>query len=385
MGAPMAEAPQEGEEPQQTTLSEPFGTSQNIETANGFPRPPRGMWLPRFVLVGAGVLQDVVKASEELSLPERGLLVADAITMRIAGDKVAELLSEKGHDISVIEVEGASSAELARVEQVAATARADFLLGVGGGMPIDLAKLASYHQRRPFISIPTAGSHDGIASARASLQLEGQKTSLEARPPLAIIADTDLISKAPYRLLASGCGDTLSNETAVLDWKLGRERGEPYSDYAASLALMTSKLMVEGAKRIVPESEDGARLVVKALISSGVAMAIAGSSRPASGGEHKFSHWLDANVEKPALHGEQCGVGAILTMYLHGGNWLRLMATLEQVGAPTTAAGMGMDGDLLCEALIKGHTIRPSRYTILDKPVTKAEAQEALEATGVAN
>lgn len=348
------------------------------------PRNPRAMWLPRQVRVGAGVLEDLPHVAEELQLPERGLLVADRTTRKLAGERVAELLEAAGHQITLIDIETANAAELARVEQAAASANADFLVGVGGGRPIDLAKLAGYHQRRPFLSVPTAASHDGVASARASLRLEGQNTSLAARPPLAVVADTDIIARAPYRLLAAGCGDTLSNETAVLDWQLGRERGELYSEYAAALALMTSKLLVEGAERINPGSEEGARLVVKGLISSGVAMAIADSSRPASGAEHKFSHWLDANVAEPALHGEQCGVGAILTMYLHKGNWLRLMGTLEQVGAPTTDVGLGLDRDQLIEALVNAHTIRPSRYTILDEPIDRRRALEILEATGVA-
>ena len=353
-------------------------------THNSKPRSPRAMWLPRQVRMGAGVLEELPEVAEALQLPERGLLVADRITDELAGVKVARLLKEKGHQITTIVIEEANAAELARVEQAAASANADFLVGVGGGRPIDLAKLAGYHQRRPFISIPTAASHDGIASARASLRLEGQHTSLAARPPLAIIADTDIIANAPHRLLASGCGDTLSNETAVLDWKLGRDRGEPYSEYAAALSVMTAKLLIEGATRVTAGSEEGARLVVKGLISSGVAMAIADSSRPASGGEHKFSHWLDANTSRPAMHGEQCGVGAILTMYLHGGNWLRLMGTLEQVGAPTTAEELGMDRDTLVEALTHAHTIRSSRYTILDQPLNPTRAIEILEATGVA-
>ena len=80
-------------------------------------------------------------------------------------------------------------------------------------------------------------------------------------------------------------------------------------------------------EKVASGKEEGVRLVVKALISSGVAMSIAGTSRPASGGEHKFSHWLDSNCNNPALHGEQCGLGSIITMYLHGGDWKRIKNT----------------------------------------------------------
>src|SRR5256886_17639739 len=72
---------------------------------------------------------------------------------------------------------------------------------------------------------------------------------------------------------------------------------------------------------INPRLEESAWFVCKALVSSGVAMSIAGSSRPASGSEHKFSHALDRIAKKPGLHGEQCGVGTIMMMYLHAGNW----------------------------------------------------------------
>ena len=128
--------------------------------------------------------------------------------------------------------------------------------------------------------------------------------------------------------------------------------------------------------------EEGVRLVVKALISSGVAMSIAGTSRPASGGEHKFSHWLDANCDSPALHGEQCGLGSIVTMYLHGGNWEKIRNTLEAVNAPTNAESLNIDEDIVLSAFINSKDIRPQRVTILDKS-TKEQIQEAVLATGV--
>jgi glycerol-1-phosphate dehydrogenase [NAD(P)+] len=111
-------------------------------------------------------------------------------------------------------------------------------------------------------------------------------------------------------------------------------------------------------------------------------MSIAGSSRPASGGEHKFSHWLDANAGSPALHGEQCGVGSIVTMQLHGGDWERIRDTLAAAGAPTTAEQLGLDDALVLEALREAHTIRPQRYTILDRDSPEMIERAARE-TGV--
>ena len=191
------------------------------------PRPPRSMVLPRMVVTGPGVIEQLPAVIAELHLPERGLLVCDAVTRSVAGDRVLGYLEEAGHPVAVIEIDGASMEELARVE--AAAEGCGFLAGVGGGRPVDLAKQAGYHLDLPFISVPTAASHDGFASARASIRAAGQKTSMEARPPIAVVADTTIIASAPHRLLAAGIGDIVSNQTAVLDWQLGRDRGEEYS------------------------------------------------------------------------------------------------------------------------------------------------------------
>ena len=65
------------------------------------------------------------------------------------------------------------------------------MLGVGGGRPIDVAKCASFNLKMPFVSVPTAASHDGIVSSRASIiNDKGRKESLGAQPPLALVADT---------------------------------------------------------------------------------------------------------------------------------------------------------------------------------------------------
>ena len=337
------------------------------------------MVLPRIVVTGPGVLEQLPAVIAELDLPERGLIVCDSNTLKIAGREVNEHLEIGGHQMKKIVVEGANSQELLRVED--AVDGIDFLIGVGGGRPIDLAKQAGFNKNIPFVSIPTAASHDGFGSARSSIRQAGRKTSMQAIPPIAVVADTTIISRAPSRLLAAGVGDIVSNQTAVLDWRLAGQKAD-YSEYAAALSEMAAQLVEDGIEKVASGTEEGVRLVVKALISSGVAMSIAGTSRPASGGEHKFSHWLDANSDNPALHGEQCGLGSIVTMYLHGGDWEKIRDTLKAVNAPINSKGLGMDDSMVLSAFINSKEIRPQRTTILDKTEPKA-IEEAALATGV--
>ena len=337
------------------------------------------MILPRIVVTGPGVLEQIPAIIAELDIPERGLIVCDKNTLEIAGNQVIEYLEAGSHPMQKVEISGANIKELERVESY--SDEVDFLVGVGGGRPIDLAKQAGFNKDIPFISIPTAASHDGFGSARASIRHEGRKTSMQAIPPIAVVADTTIISKAPKRLLAAGVGDIVSNQTAVLDWKLEGPKAD-YSEYAAALSEMAAQLVEDGIEKVASGTEEGVRLVVKALISSGVAMSIAGTSRPASGGEHKFSHWLDANCDTPALHGEQCGLGSIVTMHLHRGDWQKIRDTLKAVNAPIDAKGLGINDEMVLSALVNSKEIRPQRTTILDKS-TKDQIEKAALDTGV--
>jgi len=163
--------------------------------------------------------------------------------------------------------------------------------------------------------------------------------SVMAQSPMAIVADTDIIIRSDYRFTASGCGDLVSKFTSVRDWELAyKVKNEYYGEYAASLALMSARLVTKNADVITPGSEEGLRLVLEALISCGVAMSIAGSSKP----------WL------------------------------------QRTGAPTTAEELGVEPESIVKALVHACTIRPERYTILNtKKLDYASAKKLAKVTSV--
>ena len=335
------------------------------------------MQLPRDVVIGHDVLGQLPAVCEDLKLGASALLISGKSTMSLAGSRVKKIL-DKDYEVATFLAEEINFAFIKDAEHAAAVL--DFLIGVGGGRVIDTAKIVSYNIDRPFISIPTAASHDGIASARASVPTIEGHASLEAQPPMAIVADTGIIASAPHRLLAAGCADVISNYTAILDWELAhRVKGEPMSEYAITLSKMTAEILVKDAHLIKPHQEQSAWIVIKALVSSGVAMSIAGSSRPASGGEHKFSHALDKLAPGKALHGESCGIGTIISMYLHGGDWRAIRTSLKIIGAPTTPADLGIEDSVAVEALLMAKTIRPERFTIFDMGLTRESAEKLVQ------
>lgn len=122
-------------------------------------------------------------------------------------------------------------------------------------------------------------------------------------------------------------------------------------------------------------------------------MSVAGNTRPASGSEHMFSHMLDhlgpgimlkGKKYKKPMHGEQCGVGSIMIVYLHGGDWEEIRDALETIGAPITSEELGVSKKKIIEALVRAQEIRPERYTILGETgLTEDAAKRVAKTTGV--
>jgi glycerol-1-phosphate dehydrogenase [NAD(P)+] len=343
------------------------------------------MQLPREVIIGEGSLRRIPEVASRLGLKGKALVLSDSQCYNLAGKTVSSFLEEARLVPDFFLVKSMSVDDLITVEKQLKELKPRVIFGVGGGTIIDAAKISSASQNIPFISVPTTVSHDGVASPLASIKGSDKPYSVLAQAPMAIIADTEVISKAPWRFVVSGCGDIISKFTAVKDWRLAHlENGEYYGGYAASLALMSAKLVTENAGLIAHKKDEGLRVLMEALISCGVAMSIAGSSRPCSGSEHLFSHALEIINSHHAMHGEQCGVGAILSSFLHGSNWQQIKATLQKIDAPVTAHELGVKDMDVVKALQIAAQIRPERYTILHKLNLGFDACETVaRATGI--
>lgn len=338
------------------------------------------MELPTKVLIGAGVLSELWEFIKDSTGRKAPVIAAGPNVRSLVESSIDEALRGRANWVTVI------APDMRNVESVMKEASGSgCIIGVGGGKSVDVGKLAAFRKGLPFYSVPTSASHDGISSPFASIRGLDRPFSVKARPPMGILADVDVIASSPRNLLAAGCGDLVSKLTAVRDWQLAhRETGEYYGGYAAHLALMSASVITEGSRRIGTFRKDGVRELVEALISAGVAAGIAGSSRPCSGAEHLFSHYLDLSAPGVGLHGEKCGLGTIMMAKLQRLDWRLVRSSLRNVHAPTTAKDIGISEAQVVEALLRAGSIRPERFTILTAHrLNRAQATRLAQSTGV--
>lgn len=330
------------------------------------------------VVVGPGALRKLPPVLRELG-SARVSLFTDDVVWGIVGKDVAQMLEDEHFDVQVHLVGPSTLEEFEKGRKAAKEAEAQAVVGLGGGRVIDAAKYAAFREGVRIVSVPTSVAHDGVASPTISFKgKDGRPVSLLARLPDAVVADLSVISKAPRRLIASGFADILGKLTSVRDALLAHRLGDRVSLYALELASTALRMAVRNVEGIARMSPSGLEALVMAAITSGVAVAIDGSSRPISGSEHLFSHALDiVYPQKRSLHGEQVGVGTIMMSYLHGLEWRKVRGLLMKVGAPVDAKGLGVPPDAIVKALTMAHKVR-KRYTILGERGLSPEAARRL-------
>lgn len=225
------------------------------------------------------------------------LLVFDRNTFGICGEYVKKLLKDKALTIKVLEAqEKVVIPNEEKLEEIAeqVTDKTDLIIGVGSGVINDLCKKVSFDKNLPYYIVATAPSMDGYASVGSALILNGMKVTLNARPPLAIIADTKILKDAPFDMIKAGYGDIIGKFSCLNDWKLSSFiNGEYFCKKVYKLTYKCAKKVKKLGIKIKNRDEKAIGELIDALVLVGVLMSFVGSSRPASGSEHHLAHYFE--------------------------------------------------------------------------------------------
>lgn len=302
-------------------------------------------------------------------LADRRISSGGDVAVVVGPGQGERLVEEVAPMLEKADIHHVRDAELREALDLADTLRTrsyDAVVGIGGGRTLDVAKYAASVTGLPMVAVATNLAHDGIASPVASLEHDGRKASYGVHIPIAVVVDLDSVHTCPPEQLRSGVGDALSNLNALADWELAaRERSEPIDGLAAAFARSAALSLLHRPDDI--HTDAFLTALAEGLVLSGLAMAVAGSSRPCSGSCHEISHAIDALYPDRATHGEQVAVGALFASFLREDELVgELDAALRRHGVPRLPADLGLTDDEFAAAVAAAPSTRPDRYTILE-------------------
>ena len=292
--------------------------------------------LPLFMKVKPDALKEL-KDNLDLYFPDilgkRVLILTTDGLLQKLEKKVTLMLSQL-KEYEVVTVESSSYDYAVSIAKKISMEGIRMIIGFGGGTALDTAKYAAFVANVPYIAIPTI--------------------------------DTDIILKSPRLLLEAGVGDIISNYTALYDWELDCKynHGQP-NDFAYMLSERAlNALLYSDIKSFT--SQEGVKMLAQSLVLGGLAMQIAGSSRPCSGSDHLFCHALDELFDHGLPHGIVVGIGTIGAAWLQKREYRMLLDFLKAYGIDINPKRRGITEVMFVKAWLFAREVRKERYTVLN-------------------
>ena len=293
----------------------------------------------RMVEIESGLLARAGEYLLRADFPRNILLVSDRPAMN-AAQGLTDVLRAAGFTVTEHVWEKMIYARIEQVREVEALLEGkDGVLAVGTGSVNDICRVASYRKGKQFAIFATAPSMDGFASDSAPIIENNFKTSIPCEQPAVILADTKILAAAPAELKAAGFGDMVAKYIGIVDWQVARLVIDEY--YCPSIAKITMRgttRVMEQYAAIQRNDEAAVSSIMEGLILTGLAMKLAGCSRPASGAEHVVSHYWEChkltNNVWPGYHGDKVGVASLLLLRAYR-NIANRVLTVDPVADPT--------------------------------------------------
>jgi glycerol-1-phosphate dehydrogenase [NAD(P)+] len=330
--------------------------------------------VPRSIIIGKSILNKIPNVIDSLRLDPKIMILTGPNTRQIVGEEIFEILTNQEMNCEIIIIENSSleaaKTYLDQLEQY----KPNLLISAGSGKTIDIGKYCLYQTKYKLemISVPTSTPHDGIASPFIFLNDPTEKFIGECQPPIAIIADVEIIQQHPHliRYLAAGVGDTVGKITSIWDWQYAwRIKSEKYSRFVGGVLENTETLFQSQVTEALIDPEYAIQVVLKALLIAGVLMGTSNDIRVGYGSEHMFSTALAAETpEADILHGERVALGTIMIAKLQGQDHRQIINILKNVGCPTSIHDLKdeITPEAIIQALQKAHTVH-SMYTVLGR------------------
>lgn len=279
-------------------------------------------------LQGEGILNECGK--EALRLGKAPLIVGGKTALSVTRCEIEKSVSAaceryviKEHCGSCNDEDATALASLMKKEGL------DLVIGVGGGVIMDFAKLVAHFASLPIINIPTSSATCAAytpLSVRYTHEGRTVGTLHYEKEVDAVLVDTSVIASEPTRLFLAGIFDSIAKFVEIKH-RFSKGSESPLGlDWAYVLSSHSYGELCEKAEQCLESMKNGVisdeleRVIFTKIAVTGVISGIArGSNQTALA--HKFyetARLLFPEETKPYLHGELVGVGLLLQNHFNG-------------------------------------------------------------------
>ncbi|MNO28219.1 Glycerol dehydrogenase [compost metagenome] len=274
-------------------------------------------------------------------------LYGEEITRSFEANSIVLVQEEFGGECSMEQVERMVSAALAAVSS-------GVIVGIGGGKTLDTAKAVSHFAGLPVVVVPTVASTDAPCSALSVLYTEDGRLDRYLplrRSPDVVIADVDVIAKAPPRLLAAGMGDALST---YYEARACRSSGAvTQAGGSSSIAAFTlakacrDTLLADGADALRDCREGTGSEAVGRIVEANIYLSGIGFESGGLAAAHAIHNGLTLLEEcRHVLHGEKVAFATLAQLMLEQApaeEIEEVIAFSRMAGLPVTLSELGLN------------------------------------------
>lgn len=295
--------------------------------------------------------------TEVLRYGKAPLVVGGPTALSLTREKIEQAFTGVCPHYKILEHSGTCNEEQAlELAQLAKAEKLDVIVGVGGGVIMDFAKLIGDVDRLPVINVPTS-SATCAAYTPLSVRYTPDGRTVGSKhysyELTAVIADTQVIATQPPRLLLAGVFDALAKFLEIKQRFTEETQVFPIGlDYAYILSKATYSFLNDKTAKCLCDLREGLvtddveKIIFATIATTGVISGIArGSNQCALA--HKFyetTRTLFPETARPYLHGEIVGVGLLLQNHFNGeeGNNTALLELMEKNGMPYRVEDIGI-------------------------------------------
>lgn len=322
-------------------------------------------------------------------LGARCAVLIDAQMRATLGVRLQTAFARSGTRVTTTAVSGEVTLDaIAEYAEGVGVLSPSFVVGVGGGKAIDMAKGVAHALNLPIVTVPTIASTDSPASRAIAVYNDQHglaEVALMRQNPACVVVDTEIIASAPARFLAAGIGDALAKyaeaRACAVATGVTMQGTAPLATALIVAQACHDILRSDGVAAVRAAGSGRASIELDRTVEAVVLLSALAFENGGLSIAHAVTRGLMAAPgASNRLHGEHVAYGLMLQLVMEGDPNAEVAAVssfLRDVGLPRCLADLGTSADAETLHLIAEQTMTAPH--IANFPI-RVDAQRIIDA-----